>query len=139
MIEGEPQVGDWVALYGSLMRGLGAMDKLGISDRLRYVGPCSVSGELFDLGLYPGMRHGNGRVVAELYALQDIAVIEALDQFEDYASSQPRRSLYLREYVALIQPADTEAWVYVYNAIPDASARITGGDWRAHLMARADD
>lgn len=139
MIEREPHVGDRVALYGSLMRGLGAMDELGISDRLGYVGPCIVPGQLFDLGLYPGMRHGKGRIVAELYALLDIGVIEALDQFEDYASSHPRQSLYLRELVALIQPAHTEAWVYVYNAVPDASARIAGGDWRAHLMARADD
>jgi gamma-glutamylcyclotransferase (GGCT)/AIG2-like uncharacterized protein YtfP len=135
----EPKVGDWIALYGSLMRGLAGMVQLGIGDRLRFVGPCLVAGELFDLGRYPGMRHGDGRVVAELYALLDVRIVQNLDEFEDYAPSRPRQSSYLREYVTLIEPADAEAWVYVYNDVPDASARIIDGDWRAHLSSRADE
>ncbi len=139
MAKAEPQVGDWIALYGSLMRGLGAMGELGIGARLRFVGPCIVTGELFDLGRYPGMRHGDGRVVAELYALLNVELIESLDEFEGYTASRPRESLYLREYVSLIEPAGAEAWVYVYNDVPDASKRIVSGDWRAHLAERAND
>ena len=138
MVDDEPQVGDWIALYGSLMRGLGAMEELGLSDRLRYVGPCIIAGELFDLGHYPGMRHGDGRVIAELYALLGVRVIEELDEFEDYTPSQRGGSLYLRESVALIQPSNTDAWLYVYNAVPNDSARIADGDWRAHLARRVD-
>jgi gamma-glutamylcyclotransferase (GGCT)/AIG2-like uncharacterized protein YtfP len=139
LTEREPVATDWIALYGSLMRGFDAMDELGFGDRLRYAGPCVLAGELFDLGPYPGMRHGDGRVVAELYALLDDGVIEDLDRFEDFEPSRPRDSIYLRERVALVEPARTEAWVYVYNAVPDASARIVGGDWRAHFSARAND
>lgn len=138
MADKEPKVGDWIALYGSLMRGLGAMDELGLGDRLRYVGPCVIAGELFDLGQYPGMRHGDGRVIAELYALLDVGVIEELDEFEDYTPSRRRESLYLRESVALIQPSNTDAWLYVYNAVPNDSARIADGDWRAHYVKRVD-
>ncbi len=132
MSDVEPRVGDWIVLYGSLMRRFGAMDELGIGDGLRFVGPCVVTGELFDLGDYPGMRHGDGRVIAELYALLDVDVIEDLDDFEGYKISQPRESLYLRERATLIEPSDIEAWIYVYNHVPDASARIVSGDWRAH-------
>lgn len=121
------------------MRGFGVMDELGIGDRIRFVGPCIVKGELFDLGRYPGMRHGDGRVVAELYALLNVELIESLDEFEGYTASRPRESLYLREYVSLIEPAGAEAWVYVYNDVPDASKRIVSGDWRAHLAERAND
>ena len=125
-------------LYGSLMRGMGAMEELGIGDRLRFVGPCLVTGELFDLDHYPGLRHGDGRVIAELYALLDIGVLQDLDEFEGYTASQPRDSLYIRERVALTEPQGAEAWLYVYNTVPDARARIASGDWRAHLNERAN-
>jgi gamma-glutamylcyclotransferase (GGCT)/AIG2-like uncharacterized protein YtfP len=139
LLKSEPQVGDWIVLYGSLMRGLGAMDELGISDRLRYVGPCTVTGELFDLGCFPGMRHGDGRVIAELHALLDVEVIQVLDEFEGYSAARPRESLYLRESVALVSPPGVEAWVYTCNQVPDASMRIISGDWRAHLIERANE
>lgn len=136
MDEFEPKIGDWIALYGSLMRGLGALDELGLGARMRFAGPCILAGELFDLGAFPGMRYGNGRVVAELYALLDVGAIRELDRFEDFEASRPRDSLYLRERVELLEPAGTEAWVYVYNEVPDASARLVAGDWRAHLSTR---
>jgi gamma-glutamylcyclotransferase (GGCT)/AIG2-like uncharacterized protein YtfP len=121
------------------MRGLGAMDELGIGDRLRFVGPCIITGELFDLGRYPGMRHGDGQVVAELYALLDVEVIRLLDDFEGYFTDRPRESLYLREEIVLTRPSDVKAWAYVYNEVPDASTRVVSGDWRAHLNERAGD
>ncbi|MCR9096322.1 MAG: gamma-glutamylcyclotransferase [bacterium] len=120
----------WVAVYGSLMRGLGAVEHLGITERLRFVGPCVLEGELFDLGDWPGMRPGNGRVVAEIHALLDPDVLPLLDAFEDFDPAAPRGSLYLRERVPLVEPVGATAWTYVYNRIPDASARIPSGDWR---------
>lgn len=123
-------------LYGSLMRGLGAIEELGLSERVRYVGPCICPGELYDLGDYPGLRHGGAQVVGELFALLEDGVLEALDEFEGYAPNAPRESLYLRERIQLIEPRDTEAWTYVYNHVPDASSRIPSGDWRAHLATR---
>ena len=132
-----PRVGDWIVLYGSLMRGLGAMEELGIGDRLRFVGPCIITGELFDLGRFPGMRHGDGQVVAELYALLDVEVIRLLDDFEGYFADRPRESLYLREEIALTSPSDAKAWTYVYNEVPDAITRVVSGDWRTHLKERS--
>lgn len=118
------------------MRGLGAMDSLGIGDRLRYLGPCVFAGELFDLGRYPGWRLGEAEVVGELYVLLDSQVLEVLDEFEGYDPAQPHESLYLRKRVRLIQPSETDAWIYLYNHAPDPDARILGGDWRAHLNSR---
>lgn len=134
-----PITGDWLVLYGSLMRGLGAMEQLGIGDALRYAGPCRCPGELYDLGDYPGLRPGDATVVAELYAILDASVVPILDDFEAYAPNRPRESLYLRERTRLIEPADATAWVYRYNHVPDAAMRIGSGDWRAHLAARAGD
>ena len=44
----------------------------------------------------------------------------------------------VRERVALTEPQGAEAWVYIYNTVPDARTRITSGDWRAHLNERAN-
>lgn len=131
------RIDQWIALYGSLMRGLGAAESIGVGDGLRYAGPCTLPGELFDLGDYPGLRPGTARVVAELYAILDPAVVETLDDFEGFDASQPRESLYLRESVELTEPSMTRAWVYVYNHVPDASARIASGDWRAHIASKS--
>lgn len=134
----EARPGDLIALYGSLLRGLGAMAKLGILDRVRFVGPCLIEGQLFDLGAYPGLRRGTGLVVGEIYALLDLEALRILDQFEDFDAAQARESVYLRERVQLIEPAETEAWLYIYNRMPDPSHRIASGDWRAHQAQRAD-
>jgi gamma-glutamylcyclotransferase (GGCT)/AIG2-like uncharacterized protein YtfP len=112
------------------------MDHLGLSDRVRYVGPCLCRGELFDLGDSPGLRPGDARVVGELYAVLDSATFTRLDEFEGFDPVQPRESLYLRERVELIEPRKTQAWIYIYNHVPDASGRIVSGDWRAWLTSR---
>ncbi len=128
----------WVVFYGSLMRGLGATLRLGIDQRLRFVGPCTVAGELYDLGDWPGLRTGNGRVVGEIHALLDDEVLGILDGFEDYDAKRPRESMYLRERVPLLDSGGGEtAWTYVYNQVPDAIARIPHGDWRRWLAERS--
>lgn len=136
MTRSEARPGDWIALYGSLMRGLGGMESLGITQRLRYAGPCICNGQLFDLGSYPGLRPGGSRVVGELYALIDPSVIDVLDEFEGYDPARPEQSLYLRERIDLVEPEQTRAWIYVFNAVPDASTTVASGDWRAHLDSR---
>lgn len=127
----------WVVFYGSLMRGLGTTERLGVDARIRFVGPCTVAGELYDLGDWPGLRPGNGRVVGEIHALLDDAVLGVLDGFEDYDAMHPRESMYLRERVPLLDTGGGDtAWTYVYNQVPDASTRIPHGDWRRWLAER---
>ena len=130
--------GEFIALYGSLLRGLEAMQEIGVGDRLRFVGPCVIAGQLFDLGPYPGLRRGTGLVMGEIYALLDPAALHVLDRFEGFEPARHRKSLFLRERVSLIEPAATQAWIYFYNQVPEASQRIESGDWRAHLAARAN-
>lgn len=137
MEDPSPAAGDWLALYGTLMRGLGPAEALGVAPSLRYVGPCVIPGELFDLGEYPGLRPGTGEVVAELHVVLDPEVFVPLDAFEGYDAASLRESLYLRERLELVRPADTVVWTYVYNRVPDAGARLPDGDWRAECERRA--
>lgn len=128
--------GDRIALYGSLMRGLGALESLGVASGLHFEGSCSIPGQLFDLGSYPGLRPGSGRVRGELYRLDRgewRRALARLDEFEDFDPLRPNESLYLRVRVDLLEPADCSAWLYVYNRQPDPRLRIPDGDWRGHL------
>ena len=131
-----PCEGDGFVLYGSLMRGLDGRERSGIGEGLRYVGPCIVLGELYDLGHYPGLLPGSDRIVAELHALRDASIVHLLDAFEGFEPAAPNESLYLRERVSLVDPPNTRAWIYFYNERPDASMRIPSGDWRGHLDRR---
>ncbi|HIF93925.1 MAG TPA: gamma-glutamylcyclotransferase [Myxococcales bacterium] len=129
------------------MQGLGGMSELGVGDGLLYVSPAVIPGELFDLGSYPGLRHGSiqsggsgevGQVIGELYSIVDGGVLARLDEFEAVVENQPMESLYLREQIRLVAPNNVEAWVYFYNRVPNRRLRIPSGNWRAHRGERSD-
>jgi len=146
-----------LVVYGSLMRDLPAagpapgpgpgpavgdlLDRLGVGGGLRRIGACLVPGRLFDLGPYPALRppaSAGEVVVAELHAVLDPGIFAVLDAFEGFDPADRAGSDYLREPVALLEPLDGEAWIYVYNREPDAGRQIPGGDWRRHLAERRD-
>lgn len=118
------------------MHGFDASDEFALGTHLTLEGPALLPGDLFDLGSYPGLRHGTGRVVAELYAILEPDVLLQLDHFEGVVPGRPKDSLYRRERIQLIEPAGTEAWVYFYNRRPAPAQRIASGDWRVHLNDR---
>lgn len=118
-----------LALYGTLMRGCGAAEK--VSAGFRFEGACRIPGALWDLGEYPGLTEGEGAVAGELYTILDEAALSELDAYEDQGC------LYLRRCVRLIEPAE-EAWVYVYNRPLGGAKRIPSGCWRTHLLRRGE-
>ncbi|MFO0690527.1 MAG: gamma-glutamylcyclotransferase family protein [Myxococcota bacterium] len=141
--------GEWLVVYGSLMRGLPAadgaevdlLDRLGVGAGLRRIGACRVAGALFDLGAYPGLcasPHADDVVCGELHAVLDPGVFAVLDRFEGFDPADRAGSDYVRERVALLEPRGVSAWIYVYNRRPDPNRRIGSGDWRRHLAERAD-
>ncbi|MBW3590587.1 MAG: gamma-glutamylcyclotransferase [Actinobacteria bacterium] len=126
-----------LALYGSLMACVDGLGRLGDTSALFYVSPCTIQGQLVDLGRYPGLVAQEGLVEAELYEVADPTLFEALDRFEGYHPHDPRPSLYVRRRIKLHEPA-CEAWVYVYNK-PAAGLRvIESGSWLQHLRERRD-
>lgn len=132
----EPRGGDRIALYGSLMQGLGALEHLGVTSALHFEGSCSIPGQLFDLGSYPGLRPGPGCVRGELHRLdrqKGLSALARLDEFEDFDPLRPEESLYRRVRVDLLEPADCSAWLYVYNRQTDPRLQILSGDWRGYL------
>ncbi|MBI1180881.1 MAG: gamma-glutamylcyclotransferase [Alphaproteobacteria bacterium] len=119
---------DHIALYGLLRPGHGPFERMDLGAALEPAGPCLIRGMLHDLGPYPGLRPGDGTVRGQLYRIRDGRVLRRLDAFEDYDPRRPRRSLYLRRPVRLLEPA-VVAWIYAYNRAPPAGSRIAGGTW----------
>jgi len=122
-----------MAFYGSLMRGLGGADELGIG--LRFVSNCEIPGQLIDLGDYPGLLTGPGRVLGELFEVLEPETLAQLDRFEGFDPTDRQGSLYLREAVPLISPRQM-ASIYRYNQARDGYPQVISGDWRAHLAQR---
>ena len=127
-----------IAFYGSLLRSFGVQRRLGISSRLRLIGPCLLSGRLFDLGPYPACLPGGGRVRGELYELLDAELIALLDRFEGFDPSRPRHSLYLRRRLRLIEPAGL-AWAYVYNRSVEGLPLVGSGCWECRRRELRSD
>jgi gamma-glutamylcyclotransferase (GGCT)/AIG2-like uncharacterized protein YtfP len=125
-----------IAVYGSLMTGMGGREELGIAEQLSFVGRCAIHGRLFDLGDYPGLLLGSGIVQAELYEIADTSVLQRLDAYEHYDPDDLEGSLYIRRLVRLAQP-ECDAWLYEYNRDVSGSPSVPSGDWKRHCRDAA--
>lgn len=122
----------YIALYGSLMKSMGGLEKLCIRNELMFIDHCEIKGALYDLGHYPGLVLEDGIVKGELYRILDLSILNRLDRFERSNPDKPEKSLYIRTSVTLIRP-EQQAWVYVYNQRLKAVQRIESGDWYSFI------
>jgi gamma-glutamylcyclotransferase (GGCT)/AIG2-like uncharacterized protein YtfP len=104
------------------MRGYPLHRVLGSGSLL--IGLGHVRGVLLDLGRYPGLVAGHGRVRGELYRLGGPEVLPVLDREEGYNF---RRS---RALVTLEDGGTSRAWVYRYRGGRERAVRIPDGDYR---------
>ena len=120
-----------IAFYGSLMREHGLLHRLGVAEKLEYLGPCKIPGHLYDLGDYPGLKEApEGAVAGECFRLCDPTALCALDAYEDFRPADPDASLFVRRTVRLIEPP-LECWVYLYAGSVRPQDRVASGHWRS--------
>jgi gamma-glutamylcyclotransferase (GGCT)/AIG2-like uncharacterized protein YtfP len=120
-----------VFVYGTLMRGESRWPQLepwssGDVDEGR------ITGRLYDLGAYPGVRlDENGAVHGELHRCEDIEnTLETLDLIEGHNVLRPGKGLYVRVPVSVQTANGTVwAWTYVINEVPNASRPLQDGRW----------
>ncbi len=123
---------DLFAAYGLLRDGGGGLERLGLVGSLTRVSACVIPGLLYDLGGFPGIVEGEGRVAADLFRVNSAEAGAAMDEFEDFDPEDPGGSSYVRRKVQLIEPEGETAWVYVWTRAVSADERIASGDWLAH-------
>jgi gamma-glutamylcyclotransferase (GGCT)/AIG2-like uncharacterized protein YtfP len=108
--------------YGTLMRGYGLHRVL--APGATFEGEGSVPGRLLDLGRYPGLIAGRGRVRGELYGLHRAELLPVLDREEGYNFVRGRTT------VMLEGGRRVSAWLYRYRGPRDRAIPIPHGDYR---------
>lgn len=108
-------------LYGTLRRSEPAHATLGLDHALRFVGPRTIAGHLYDLGDHPGLVPGDGVVHAELYRIENAGVLAALDRYE---GSEFRRA---RRRIPGEGAGAVESWIYEWAGPLAGAARIPSG------------
>ena len=89
--------------------------------------------DLFDLGSFPGIKPGNGKVIGELHEYRNPEeVTKNMDRIEGY-QPELKDGMYLRRRVS-VKTEDgkiKETNIYVFNLrIPDRAKKITSGIWK---------
>ena len=105
------------------MRGF-ALNRV-LAARSTLLGDGAVRGRLLDLGRYPGLVVGAGRVHGEIYRLDDPELLARLDHEEGY--NFVRR----RAVVTLAGGRRARAWLYRYRGPRERAWPIPDGDYRA--------
>lgn len=123
---------EYLFVYGTLLRGLEAHDKLP-TERARFAGEATISGRLYNLGPYPALRVDEpGTVRGELYEMLDPALICDLDIYEGY-HGRPETCRFLRCTVEARMGSETRcAWAYAYNPrrTLEGALYVKSGDYR---------
>ena len=102
-----------------------------IERRAEFVGLGSINGKLVELGGYPGaLPDGTGTVRGEIYRLESVGLLAALDSAE--GPEFPRRVSPVR----LDDGREVSAWVYWFSGSPDQGVVIPDGDYRRYVTAR---
>ena len=122
-----------VAVYGTLRAG-GVNDIARLRPAIACVGRTTLTGTLYDLGYYPGLRlEGTQQVLAEVYSI-DPALEQALDGIEGLwphdVGEYTKRILTVP--VATPGGATQQMAVLVYEALPATvqhAPRIEASDW----------
>ena len=110
------------------MRGYALHQALG--SRSTFLGAGEVRGRLLDLGRYPGLIDGAGRVRGEIYRLDDPELLPVLDREEGYNFER------CCAIVTLANGRHARAWVYRYRGPQNRAVPIPDGDYRrAHRPA----
>lgn len=117
---------DYLFVYGTLMRGLEAHDRLA-PERARFLGEGTCRGQLYDLGPYPALR-------GELYELLDLDLLPELDAFEAYHGRGGACMFSRCKGEVETDEGAVSAWIYAFNPHRPLSfaSLIETGDYRAH-------
>ncbi len=120
---------DLIAVYGLLRAGQSGFKKFKLGSFFSYVGPCSISGILLDMGGFPGLFAGKGSVKGDLFRVIDPEIMSKLDEFEDFWPKSSKTSRYDRRLTNLLDPENTKAWVY-HCLLPQTGRELVpDGNW----------
>ncbi|HZM99280.1 MAG TPA: gamma-glutamylcyclotransferase family protein [Pyrinomonadaceae bacterium] len=122
-------------VYGTLLPTEAPKEIASMVKRFRRLGSAHVRGRLYDFGEFPGaVLDPSSRTIihGELVVLpSDERILEALDRYEEFDPSDPKRSLFVRKkaMVRMANGSSREGWIYVYNRHPGKAKLVRSGDY----------
>ena len=118
-------------IYGTLMPGLRLQAEM---HGAHFVGVAQVQGRLVDVGCYPGLLQGEGRVTGEVYEVDEVHLAQ-LDAVEGLLPGDPAASPYWREMVTVLSGPmqGRQVQTYVYKSPSVGCAPIPHGDYRRYV------
>ena len=106
-------------IYGTLHPDRAPSEIAAAARRLTPIGTATIHARIYNLGEYPGaiLDSTAPPIPGELFTLPDAEALAALDAYEDYRSTDPANSLFLRVETTATTPDGSlhPCWVYVYN------------------------
>lgn len=102
-----------------------------------FIGHASMSGHMYDLGLYPGAVYETEteeKVLGQVFQLHDAArVFQMLDAYEGIEPQNLQHNEYRRAQVTVQMKDDSKlCWTYLYNFTTDGLFKIPEGDYLAY-------
>ncbi len=111
-----------IFVYGTLKKGFRLHPYL---SRASYLGEAELEGfKMYDLGRYPGIVSGKGKVYGEVYEV-DLKTLLLLDEIEEEGEEYERRLL----EVKLKDGRRVRAFVYIYRGDISGKKEIKSGRW----------
>lgn len=129
------QVGDLVAVYGTLRKGHGNHNHTGLADKAELIGVGTTKGHMFSTGGFPAyLPNKEDTAVVELYRVTDESVGPRLDGLEGYTRGAPQGSMYIRTLVD-VEVDGTPYWdvnIYAWALGVDRYPLVESGDWNEY-------
>ncbi len=119
-------------VYGTLTIELAPSEISGAVKKLKYVDDGFIHGRLYNLGEYPAaiLSNSDQKVFGKIYELpDDPAVLQQLDQYEEFFPHNKSKSLFVRKqvYVNRSNKRRVLSWIYLYNKDLKSSTAIPSG------------
>jgi len=125
-------------VYGTLMQGFSNPFAKKLQQNAIWRGKASFTGQLFDLGTYPGAvydQNASTTVQGEVWQLNDFQkTIKALDYYEGIHEKEPE---YVRQQIPVLLESGEkiDCWAYIYCLPTYLFELIPSGDHRQRLVA----
>ena len=123
-----------IFVYGTFCKGL---SRNSVLKDAKHLGIASCKGNLIDIGSYPALIQGDGKVIGEIYQIDPDVILQRLDEIEGYNEHNEIGSYYVRRKTAATlfsNGATVDAAIYFYNQKHAEHPSIECNDYRRYLL-----
>jgi gamma-glutamylcyclotransferase (GGCT)/AIG2-like uncharacterized protein YtfP len=120
-------------IYGTLIAGLEPSSMSHIVKQMTLLGDATVEGTLYDLGAYPGIVLGTGKITrGKLVRLASAEHWDALDAYEGCAPADSALFQRVRGIATTLDGRESPCGVYVYARDVSRAKPVEHGCWLTH-------